>query len=534
MKVLVTSRIPLRVGGEHVLPLSPLDSDEAVALFVERALASVPDFRPDDTVREICERLDRLPLAIELAAARVRLLPPAQLLARLEQRLSLLSRGARDAPARHQALEATIAWSYDLLRPDEQLLFRGLAVFAGGCRLEAIEAVCDPEGDQDVLAGVEALLEGSLLREEHGEDGDLRFGMLETIHDFGRVRLDESADALELRRRHAHVFCELALEAGPRLWTEDDAAVRPRLEQEVDNFRAALDWLAVNEPSVGFDMTGALAGIWLSPGRLGECQRRLEQALARAPQEPTLGLFRVLNGLSNLHFELGAYESSREFCERAVGIARALDDQEGLAGALGSLGAELLVVGELDGAVAHLEEAAQLAELLDDRRVLAEARVNLAWVAIVRGDYEEARRLGERLLARVQDMPAQLAFTLCLLGWSLHHLGDPAAADRFRESLAIVRSLSSKQVAECLNGLSATEVAAGRNDRAARLAGLAEGVCAAHGIELEPFVRSVMERTNAAARAALGDTEFERLYEAGKALPPEEAIDDLLAGRLDG
>ena len=186
----------------------------------------------------------------------------------------------------------------------------------------------------------------------------------------------------------------------------------------------------------------------------------------------------------------------------------------------GSLGAELLVVGELDGAVAHLEEAAQLAELLDDRRVLAEARVNLAWVAIVRGDYEEARRLGERLLARVQDMPAQLAFTLCLLGWSLHHLGDPAAADRFRESLAIVRSLSSKQVAECLTGLSATEVAAGRNDPAARLAGLAEGVCAAHGIELEPFVRSVMERTNTTARAALGDTEYERLYERGRHCRP--------------
>ena len=534
MKVLVTSRIPLRVGGEHVLPLSPLDSDEAVALFVERALASVPDFRPDDTVREICERLDRLPLAIELAAARVRLLPPAQLLARLEQRLSLLSRGARDAPARHQALEATIAWSYDLLRPDEQLLFSGLAVFTGGCRLEAIEVVCDPEGDQDVLAGVEALLEGSLLREEHGEDGDLRFGMLETIHDFGRVRLDESADALELRRRHAHFFCELALEAGPRLWTEDDAAVRPRLEEEVDNFRAALDWLAVNEPSVGFDMTGALAGIWLSPGRLGECQRRLEQALARAPQAPTLGLFRVLNGLSNLHFELGVYEFSRDFCERAVGIARALDDQEGLAGALGSLGVELLVVGELDGAVAHLEEAAQLAELLDDRRVLAEARSNLAWVALVRGDYEEARSLGEGLLARVQDMPFQLAATLCLLGWSLHHLGDPAAADRFRESLAIVRSLSSKQVAECLNGLSATEVAAGRDDRAARLAGLAEGICAAHGIELDPFMRSLVRAHEHGCASGAGGRGVRAQYEAGKSLPPEEAIDDLLAGRLDG
>ena len=234
LKVAVTSRTRLRVAGEQELPLAPLTREAAVSVFLERARAVRPDFQPDeadlDAIAEICDQLDCLPLAIELAAARVKLLSPTAMLARLERRLELLTSGSRDAPARHRALRDTIGWSVELLDDDERTLFRRLSVFVGGCTLEAVEEVCG--GDLDALG---SLVDKSLVR----ADGE-RFGMLETIREYAGELLDASAEAEDVRRAHAGHYLRLAQAAAPGLAASDQAMWRATLETDHDNLRAAL------------------------------------------------------------------------------------------------------------------------------------------------------------------------------------------------------------------------------------------------------------------------------------------------------
>jgi predicted ATPase/class 3 adenylate cyclase len=262
LKVLATSRAPLGLYGEHEFPVPPLDMPdlkspptlerltqyEAVGLFVERARAVRPDFAITNesapAVAEICVRLDGLPLAIELAAARIRMLPPKALLARLGNRLKLLTGGARDLPERQRTLRGAIEWSYDLLHAGEKTLFGRLSVFSGGRTLEAIEAVGDKEGELplDAFEGVSSLLEKNLLKQEEGEGGEPRFVMLETIHEFAREKLEQSAEADEIKRAHAEYFLTLAEEANQGLKGPTQLEWLERLESEHDNMRAALSW----------------------------------------------------------------------------------------------------------------------------------------------------------------------------------------------------------------------------------------------------------------------------------------------------
>ena len=277
LKVLATSRIPLRIYGEqeypvpplelpdpmHLPPLERLTQYEAVRLFVERARAVKPDFEVTNksapAVAEICVRLDGLPLAIELAAARTKLLPPQALLSRLSNRLKLLKGGARNLPARQQTLRATIGWSYNLLDEEEKTLFCKLSVFSGGSTLEAIEEICDPEGDIDILEGVDSLVEKSLLRQEEGADGEPRFVMLETVHEYAREKLEESGQAEEVKRKHAEYFLALAQEANAGLRGPEAAKGLERLEVEHDNMRAALGrTLRRGETDLALGFGGAL------------------------------------------------------------------------------------------------------------------------------------------------------------------------------------------------------------------------------------------------------------------------------------
>src|SRR5215216_6020701 len=260
LKILATSRTPLRLYGEHEFPVPPLSLPDpsslatlesltqygAVRLFVERAKAVKPDFSLTQAnapaVTEICARLDGLPLAIELAAARIKLLPPQAMLSRLGSRLKLLTGGARDLPRRQRTLRATIEWSYELLDEGEKTLFARLAVFSGGSNLEGIEAVCDPQGDlpSDALEGVSSLLDKSLLRQEEGQGAEPRLMMLETIREFALEKFEESDDTETIKRAHAEYFLALAEHAEPKLWGQEDAAWLDRLEREHDNMRAAL------------------------------------------------------------------------------------------------------------------------------------------------------------------------------------------------------------------------------------------------------------------------------------------------------
>jgi predicted ATPase len=301
LKVLAASRIPLGIYGEHeyaVPPLAVPDPErlpgledlsqyEAVRLFIERAEAAKAGFEITSenasAVAEICARLDGLPLAIELAAARVKLLPPRAMLGRLGRRLKLLTGGARDLPERQRTLRGAIEWSHTLLDEGEKTLFYRMAVFSGGRTLEAVEAVCDAQGDLpiDALEGVSSLLDKSLLRQEEGPNGEPRFIMLETIHEYARERLQESGEAEEIGRAHAGYFLALAEEAELELTGSDQAEWLERLEVEHDNMRTALRWsLEGEDPGLGLGLASALAHFWLVRGFWSEGRGWLEEVLA--------------------------------------------------------------------------------------------------------------------------------------------------------------------------------------------------------------------------------------------------------------
>ena len=276
LRLIVTSREALRMQGEVELDLPPLTSGDAVELFCERAQAVRPEVVPSEAVTTLCERLDRLPLALELAAARTKLLAPELLLGRLGERLDLL-KGTRDADERHATLRATIAWSYDLLDDDERRLFARLAVFRGGCTLESAETVC--AADVDTLA---SLLDKSLVRRRTGTLGDERFWMLETIREFAVERFNEADDASEIRRRHADLMLQIARSAGRG--EEFASDIRPALAER-DDLRAALDWAEANDPAFGLDLAVALQNLWNAAGP-EEGMRRLGSLLDRAGSIP--------------------------------------------------------------------------------------------------------------------------------------------------------------------------------------------------------------------------------------------------------
>src|ERR671912_238861 len=319
LKILATSRIPLGLYGEYEFPVPPLslpDPDslpplehfteyEAIRLFVERARAVKPDFSLTEengpAVVEICKRLDGLPLAIELAAARIKLLPPRVLLDKLGNRLKILTGGARNLPERQRTLRNAIEWSYELLDEGEKLLFARLGVFSGGATLEAIEAVCDAEGDlpTDVFDGASSLLDKSLLRQEEGAGGEPRFVMLETIHEFANAMLEGSGEAEAMRRAHASYFLALSEEADPALKGAEDAAWLDRLEQEQDNMRTALSWAIEHEEGeLALRLGAALRWFWYMEGYYGEGSRWLEAALRKNwDAASTEGRARALEGV---------------------------------------------------------------------------------------------------------------------------------------------------------------------------------------------------------------------------------------------
>ena len=358
VEMLVTSRFALRLQGEHEYVVPPLSlpdlerlpsrnrllDSEAVALFLERAQAAKPNFRLTDenapAVAKICVRLDGLPLALELAATRVKLLSPETLLERLEQRLPLLTGGARDLPAHQQTLRDTIAWSYELLEPSEQRLLWRLAVFSGGFTLAAAEAVCDPKGDLDVLEGVGSLIDKSLLRRAEGEGDEPRFGMLATIHEYASERLFENVEAETIRDRHAEHFLKLAEEAREFFKGPDQAEWFARLEQEHANLRAALDWCSDRARTEwALRLTLALAFFWWVSGRASEQLPRYERALEMCEEADDQLRDSPLRGELLMRMAEDAYiradtERSSRHCKQAIALYRRLGDERGLARSL--------------------------------------------------------------------------------------------------------------------------------------------------------------------------------------------------------
>ena len=415
LKVLVTSRATLHLRGEKEFPVPPLALPDperlppvealsqyaSVALFAERARDVKGDFGLTDdnapAVAEICHRLDGLPLAIELAASRIKLLAPAAMLARLERRLPLLTGGARDLPARQQTLRDTMAWSYDLLDEAEQRLFRRLAVFMGGCPLDAAEAVCNAEGDLglDVLDGLGALVEQSLARQLKGADGEPRFRMLETVREYGLEQLEASGELGQTRQAHAEHYLALAEAAEPELRGPEQAGWLARLEAEHDNLRAALEWAVERDAGeLGARLGAALWRFWSVRGYLTEGRARLGGVLARAgPSVGPATRARVLDGLAHLTRLQGDYRVARALCEQSLAIRRELGDRRGIATSLHDLGMVAYERGDYRAARALYEESLAILRELGYRSRIATALESFARLAAAEAQVGRVARL---------------------------------------------------------------------------------------------------------------------------------------------
>jgi predicted ATPase len=438
LKVLVTSRVPLHLRAEHEYPVPPLDlpparevSPEellrftAVRLFVERAQAVRSGFtltaETAAAVAEICHRLDGLPLAIELAAARVRILPPASLLARLEKRLPLLTGGTRDAPERQRTLRDTIAWSHDLLATEEQILFSRLAVFAGGASLESAEAVANPEGQIDVFGGLDRLVEQSLLRSGVGPKDEPRFTMLDTIREYGLERLEQSGEAEATRRAHADFFVALAEKAEPNLTGPDQGEWLERLETEHDNVRAVLVWALEHDPQTALQLAAALWWFWRYRAHITEGRSWLERAVAASPDATTRQRVKALHGAGVLARQQSENEQAAVLLEKALALAREIGDERGVADGLASLGNLASEQGDLTRAENLFTEALTQWRRLENTDGVAGELVSLALLALDRGDLDLAATRLRESLALYRELKAEWEIALVL-----HNLGDVA------------------------------------------------------------------------------------------------------------
>jgi predicted ATPase/DNA-binding CsgD family transcriptional regulator len=496
LKLLVTSRARLRVSGEYEFTVPPLalpdrhhlpESEDlmqygAVTLFVQRTKAIKPDFQltADNagTITEICLCLDGLPLAIELAAARMKLLSPQALLARLSHRLQVLTGGVQDAPVRQQTLRDTIQWSYDLLTTEEQRLFRRLSVFVAGCTLEGLETVCAalPDAAGQVLEGVTSLLDKSLLQQSEPEVGAPRLGMLETLREYGLECLLESAEAQAVQRAHADYYLHLAEEAVPRLKGAEQLAWLANLSREQENLRAALGWLIEREEGeLALRLSATLWWFWFLHGDWSEGRRWLEAVLQLPSTEtPTTARATVMSGAGELAWSLGDHETAQRLLSESVTLARELGNKRELAGSLVILGVVLQEQGELAAGRSYVEEGLalcrQLGRTWDLARLLLNAgltaqrqRERLQAAALFQEGLPLARALGDRYL---------ITFALTHLGTALFLQGEQAQSLALaQEGLAIARELGDKRfLAIGLNNLGYQAFLQGDLPRAAALA----------------------------------------------------------------
>lgn len=512
LRLLVTSRELLRVQGEVEYAVPPLAEPEAVELFCARSR-----LEPDEAIAELCGRLDNLPLAVELAAARTGVLSPAQILKRLSERLDLL-KGGRDAEARQKTLRATIEWSYGLLGSDEQRPFARLAVFRGGCTLEAAEEVA--EADLDSL---QSLVDKSLLRHRDG-----RFGMLETIREYAAERLEASGEAQELRRRHAQHFLALAEEAEPNLrgspkeWLE-------RLEGEHDNLRAAFDRLeASGETQCALRLTGALWRFWNTRGHLREGSRRLESALA-ADQRPTAARAKALNGAAAMAAMSGAAATARIRAEEALALNCALGDA--WEAALSRSYVATAAAEERDWARARqlAEECARAFRELGDEHYAMLATWLLAWMCRELGERERSRALLEENLRRARAVgnarvEAKSLGSLAMLAVDEGRVQDALAM--LEEAYRINRDVGERLgIALDLCRFARALVVAGKAGTAARLLSRAEVLREEVGATLESWaaMEARLRETLAAVRTQLDEAAFADAWEEGRALTVDEA-----------
>jgi predicted ATPase/serine/threonine protein kinase len=594
LKILVTSRAALHVYGEHEFPVPPLALPDprsmppveflsqypAVALFVQRAVAAKPDFELNrenaPAVTEICTRLDGLPLAIELAAARVKVLSPSSMLSRLASRLQLLTGGARDLPQRQQTLRAAMDWSHALLSAAEQKLFRRLSVFVGGCNLEGVEAVCDTKSDLDfdLLDGMASMVDKSLAQQAEQANGESRFVMLETIREYALEKLEASGEEALTKRAHA-AYCLVLAEEEPTEQSGPEGAEWPgRFALEHDNFRAGLEWLTeTGDAEWGLRLGAALFRFWETREYLAEGRVRLGKLLKLAGAEaPTKARARALFAAGVLAGEQGDYVSADTLIRESLDIARQLRDKKGVAVSLNALAVFARDRGDVAVAQSLLEESLVLWTELGDLKAVARSLSNLANVAKLQGDYDRVRALYAECLSIFRGLGDQtgVAWSLNYQGDVARDQGDSAAArtlyeqglaifrelgDRwgiagtladlgslareqrnysgahslYRESIKIFQELEHKRgIARLLECFACSAAAQLEAERSLRLAGAAAALRQSIGAPLTPAEQAKLESTLDPARQVLTNTAGTTAWLEGWAMPVEKAIEEVL------
>lgn len=538
VKVLATSREPLHLPGEREMAVTPLALPpteqwrsatelvqyEAVQLFVARVQEVQATFTVDASnaaaVAEICARLDGLPLAIELAAARVKLLPPAALLRRLEQRLPLLTRGARNLPERQRTLHAAIAWSHDLLTSEEQALFRRLAVFAAGCTVEAAAIVADPQDELEIYERLTSLLDKSLIKSED-RAGEPRFSMLETIREFALQTLRDSGEEAEIAGRHAQIFRDLAERAEPALLSGNDAARwLTELDTEHENVRAAINWSLEHDPYLAVRLTGALSRFWMARGHFSEGRARLESAMAMTVEHDPHAAAKVLDGAGRIAWMQGDFSRSVSLHEESLSYWRTTPDEVGIGWAETSLADALAADGADARAITLYEAALQRFRTANDLQGISIVTNNLGVRAQNRGELERAAALYEEALA----IDYQLGDTTSI-AVALGNLGDIAldqgrladAAERFRGGLQLAWEMRDEVISlQGLVGSGRVAVHSGDVLRGARLLAAAEAQSEALGTHLQPDERAGFDRAVAEVMRVLGAAEGQRIWQEGR------------------
>ena len=467
LKVLVTSRVRLGLRGEHEVVIDPLPTPDpksltsvdqlnhfaAVRLFIQRAEAAKPGFTVTNetapAVAEICYRLDGLPLAIELAAARIKLFAPESLLRRLERRLPVLSGGARDLPTRQRTLRDAIAWSHDLLGSDEQALFRRLAVFAGGATFESAEAVTNPEGDLDVFETLPLLVDHSLVRPVERSDGEPRFAMLETIREFGMERLAQTGEETGIRRAHAEYMLTMVEAVAPELVRSEQVTAFARLDDEYANLRSALGWsLEEDEGEIALRFGAALWRYWMVRGLMSEGRRFLDRALAK---EALAAVHEAgataLYGAGALAEDQHDFARATEVYHASLALCAARGDHSGMARARAGLGSLAITQGNLDEAETLYGQVQAAASEAGDRWQTMVATLNLGNIALYRGDLDFATAQYEAALGLLYELGDRhgVALALANLGVVAQRRGElERAVTHYQDSLVLSRELGSQ------------------------------------------------------------------------------------------
>lgn len=556
LAVLATSREPLRLRDEREVPVASLEMPApgdiedlaalaavpSVALFLKRAVAARPTFALSPinapVIAELCRRLDGLPLALELAAARLKILSPAALLARIEQRLDLLASTTRDIPARHQTLRGAIGWSYDLLPPVEQTLFRRLAVFVGGCTVESLEAVCatpplPPPATTQMLNHLNSLVDKNLIYCADGPDGEPRFRMLETIGEFAREALLESGEEATIQEAHAQHIVALVEEIEPQLWGPEQARWIARLTVEQDNVRAALRWLLDHDSYGGIErLLRRLLFFWWMQGQMMEARRWAEEALARKADVP-----QSLRAYALLVMGWAAIEQGDDqvatYLEQARDLARAEGNRwiEGLSlvirGFLGPL------QGDVAGGIALMWEGQRILREMGDEWGVGLSLTGLSALSILTSQLDDAERFAEEHVALARRMG-----DIRSIG---HALDDLAMVALMREdhqrAIAILKesialSWEVGQLELVSYGLQGLAVAASREEplRAAHLFGAAAAFREAAGVVIWPPRISIYDRALAMAQTALGQPAFEAAWAEGRAMKRAQVVAYALHG----